>query len=126
MKKEERNKVNIFENAKFDDKFITRDGNKAIYINDKIVYEPLSRTNVLYAHLVMENGVGIDVVKEPGVFNGVHPVYDELDIVSREQTNTEIISDIIDCIYFAEEYHKNIPFNIKELDEMVCFLQNLK
>lgn len=84
MKKEERNKMNIFENAKFGDKFRTREGNTAIYINDKIVYEPLSRTNVLYAHLIMENGVGVDVIKETGVSNGSHPVYDKLDIVSRE------------------------------------------
>lgn len=84
MKKEERNKMNIFENVKFGDKFRTREGNKVIYINDKIVYEPLSRTNVLYAHLIMENGVGIDVIKEAGVSNGAHPVYDKLDIVSRE------------------------------------------
>lgn len=118
---------NLFENAKFDDKFRTRKGDKAIYINDKTVYEPISHTNVLYAHLITENGEDFDVVREPGVSNGVHPVYDNLDIVSRwsEQINTKVISNIIDCIYFAEEYHKNIPFSKEELDEMICFLQKL-
>lgn len=46
--------------------------------------------------------------------------------MKKEHLNTEVINNIIDCIYFAEEYHKNIPFSKEELDEMICFLQNLK
>lgn len=43
-----------------------------------------------------------------------------------KKKQNELISDIIDCIYFAEEYHKNIPFTRDELDEMVCFLLGMK
>lgn len=76
---------NIFENAKFGKAYKTRNGRKALYIEDRIVYEPLSKTTVLYARCILDTGVFIEVVKEPGVSNGVHMLLDNLDIISEWQ-----------------------------------------
>ena len=114
---------NIFEGAKFGDKFVTRDGKMALYVNHSYNLELMDIGEIEFEEVFLEDRQ-IVMVRKDGVFDYEKEIESPFDIVGKweDDINDEKLGNIMPSRHQIQDYLDDEGY----LDENGYFIDTIE